>query len=132
MEYYKINENLKHACLRSNVQSIKTHPYAVNLHKLIKVLSTPVSDINLAFLVALGLESKSENRILQQQFLLCLVFQVLPDISCCKVPQIFNEAKLIDLSVEGIPSYQTQTPSSLPYGSDSPGREFRPKCGPFF
>ena len=33
MEYYKISENLKYACLRSKIQSIKTHPYAVNLHK---------------------------------------------------------------------------------------------------
>ena len=94
MEYYKISENLKYACLRSKIQSIKTHPYAVNLHKLIKTLSTPDSDINLAFLVALGLESKSENGVLQQQVLLCLVFQVLPDISHCEVPHIFNEAKL--------------------------------------
>ena len=59
-----------------------------------KALSPPVSDINLAFLVALGLESKSENGVLQQQVLLCLVFQVLPDISHCEVPHIFNEAKL--------------------------------------
>ena len=114
-KYYKKSENLKYACLRSKIQSIKTQPYALKLHKLIKALSTPVSDINLAFLVALGLESKSENSVLQQQVLLCLVFQVLPDISRCEVPQIFNEAKLIDISVEGIPSYQTQTPSSLPY-----------------
>ena len=70
MEYYKISENLKYACLRSKIQSIKTHPYAVNLHKLIKTLSTPDSDINLAFLVALGLESKSENGVLQQNVLL--------------------------------------------------------------
>ena len=95
MEYYKISENLKYACLRSKIQSIKTHPYAVNLHKLIKTLSTPDSDINSAFLVALGLESKSENGVLQQQVLLCLVFQVLPDISNCEVPHMFTEAKLI-------------------------------------
>ena len=95
MEYHKISENLKYACLRSKIQSIKTHPYAVNLHKLIKTLSTPDSDINSAFLVALGLESKSENGVLQQQVLLCLVFQVLPDISHSEVPHIFNEAKLI-------------------------------------
>ena len=60
-----------------------------------KTLSTPDSDINSAFLVALGLESKSENGVLQQQVLLCLVFQVLPDISHREVPHIFNEAKLI-------------------------------------
>ena len=115
MEYYKISENLKYACLRSKIQSIKTHPYAANLHKLIKTLATPDSDINSAFLVALGLESKSENGVLQQQVLLCLVFQVVPDISHCEVPHIFNEAKLIDISVEGILSDQTQTPSPLPY-----------------
>ena len=80
-----------------------------------KALSTPVSDINLAFLAALSLESKSENGVRQQHVLLCLVFQVFPDISSCEVPDLFNEAKLIDISVEGIPSYQTQTPSSLPY-----------------
>ena len=113
MEYYNISENLKYACLRSKIQSIKTHPYAVNLHKLIKTLSTPDSDINSAFLVALGLESKSENDVLQQQVLLCLVFQVLPDIPSCEVPHIFNEAKLIDISVEGILSDQTRTPSSF-------------------
>ena len=68
MEYYKISENLKYACLRSKIQSIKTHPYAVNLHKLIKTLSTPDSDINLAFLVALGLESKSEKMSYNSKF----------------------------------------------------------------
>ena len=118
MEYYKISENLKYACLRSKLQSIKTHPNTVILHKHKaqgKALSTPVSDINLAFLAALSLESKSENGVLQQHVLLCLVFQVLPDISSCEVPHIFNEAKLIDISVEGILSDQTQTPSSLPY-----------------
>ena len=112
MEYYKISENLKYACLRSKIQSIKTHPYAANLHKLIKTLSTPDTDINLAFLIALSLESKSENGVLQQHVFLCLVF---PDISSCEVQHIFNEAKLIDISVEGILSDQTQTPSSLPY-----------------
>ena len=118
MEYYKISENLKYACLRSKLQSIKTHPNTVILHKHKaqgKALSTPVSDINLAFLAALSLESKSENGVLQQHVLLCLVFQVLPDISSCEVPHIFNEAKLIDISVEGILSDQTRTPSSLPY-----------------
>ena len=50
----------------------------------------------------LSLESKSKNGVLQQHVLLCLVFQVLPDISSCEVPHIFNEAKLIDISVEGI------------------------------
>ena len=101
--------------MRNKFQSIKIFPNTVNLHKLIKALSTPVSDINLAFLVALGLESKSENGVLQQYVLLCLVFQVLPDISICEVPHLFNEAKLIDISVEGFLSDQTQTPSSLPY-----------------
>ena len=86
----------------------------MDLHKLIKAVSTPVSDENLAFLAALSLESKSENGVLQQHVLLCLVFQVLPDISSCEVPHIFNEEKLIDISVEGILSDQTQTPSSLP------------------
>ena len=33
MEYYKISENLKYACLSSKLQSIKTHPNTVNLHK---------------------------------------------------------------------------------------------------
>ena len=116
MEYYKISENLKYACLRSKLQSIKTHPNTVILHKHKaqgKALSTPVSDINLAFLAALSLESKSENGVLQQHVLLCLVFQVLPDISSCEVPHIFNEAKLIDISVEGILSDQTRTPSSF-------------------
>ena len=116
MEYYKISENLKYACLTSKIQSIKTHPNNVILHKHKaqgKALSTPVSDINLAFLAALSLESKSENGVLQQHVLLCLVFQVLPDISSCEVPHTFNEAKLIDISVEGILS--DQTPSSLPY-----------------
>ena len=74
MEYHKISENLKYAFLRSKLQSIKTHPNTVDLHKLIKALSTPVSDINLAFLAALSLESKSENGVLQQYVLLCLVF----------------------------------------------------------
>ena len=113
MEYYKISENLTYDCLRSKLRSIKTHPNTVDLHKLIKALSTPVSDVNLAFLAALSLESKSENGVLQQHVLLCLVFQVLPDISSCEVPHIFNVAKLIDISVEGILS--DQTPSSLPY-----------------
>ena len=115
MEYYKISENLKYDCLRSKLRSIKTHPNTVDLHKLIKALSTPVSDVNLAFLAALSLESKSENGVLQQHVLLCLVFQVLPDISICEVPHLFNEAKLIDISVDGFLSDQTQTPSSLPY-----------------
>ena len=115
MEYYKISENIKYDCLRSKLRSIKTHPNTVDLHKLIKAVSTPVSDENLAFLAALSLESKSENGVLQQHVLLCLVFQVLPDISSCEVPHIFNEAKLIDISVEGILSDQTRTPSSLPY-----------------
>ena len=115
MEYYKISENQKYACLRNKLQSIKTHPNTVYLHKLIKAVSTPVSDENLAFLAALSLESKSENGILQQHVLLCLVFRVLPDISSCEVPDLFNEAKLIDISVGGILSGQTQTPSSLPY-----------------
>ena len=77
MEYHKISENLKYAFLRSKLQSIKTHPNTVDLHKLIKALSTPVSDINLAFIAALGLESKSENGVLQQHLFLYLVFQVL-------------------------------------------------------
>ena len=102
MEYHKISENLKYAFLRSKLQSIKTHPNTVNLHKLMKSLSTQVSDINLAFLAALSLESKSENGVLQQQVLLCLVFQVLPDISSCEVQDLLNEAKLIDILVEGI------------------------------
>ena len=33
MEYYKISENLKYACLRSKIQSIKTHPWAVPSQK---------------------------------------------------------------------------------------------------
>ena len=33
MEYYKISENLKYACLSSKLQSIKTHPNTVNLNK---------------------------------------------------------------------------------------------------
>ena len=110
MEDHKISENLKYAYLRSKLQSIKTHPNTVNLHKLMKSLSTQVSDINLAFLAALSLESKSENGVLQQHVFLCLVF---PDISSCEVQHIFNEAKLIDISVEGILSDQTRTPSSF-------------------
>ena len=113
MEYYKISENLKYACLKSKLQSIKTHPNTVILHKHKaqgKALSTPVSDINLAFLAALCLESKSEKGVLQQHVFLCLVF---PDISSCEVQHIFNEAKLIDISVEGILSDQTRTPSSF-------------------
>ena len=96
MEYYKISENLKYACLSSKLQSIKTHPNTVNLHKQGTrqgtVNTIPVSDINLAFLAALSLESKSENGVRQQHVLLCLVFQVLPDISSSEVPHIFNEA----------------------------------------
>ena len=65
MEYYKISENLKYACLKSKLKRIKTHPNTVDLHKLIKALSTPVSDENLAFLAALSLEGKSENVVLQ-------------------------------------------------------------------
>ena len=33
MEYYKISENLKYACLSLKLQSIKTHPNTVNLNK---------------------------------------------------------------------------------------------------
>ena len=46
MEYYKTSKNLKYACLRSKLQSIKTHPNTVILHKHKaqgKALSTPVS-----------------------------------------------------------------------------------------
>ena len=68
MEYHKISENLKYAFLRSKLLSIKTHPNTVNLHKLMKSLSTQVSDINLTFLAALSLESMFYQSINQVYF----------------------------------------------------------------